>query len=82
MDIDWHILNVLIQYLVLPAVIMIWQHEKRLGGHDKEILKALTILDERNKRRDEDREEVASILRDLRTEIARLAERIEKLGSR
>jgi len=73
------VLNLLIQWLILPAIMWVWTHERRINGLERDIIKTLTILEERNKRRDEDKMEVADLMKELRNEIARLGQRIEKI---
>lgn len=90
---DWALLDRVMQWLVIPAAIVAWQYarglnarqsvlEKQLGETQSEIKRILTILEERQKRRDEDRTEVAEAVRELRGAIQSLHNDIKSLGSR
>ena len=61
----WSILDRLMQWLILPAIAFLWAMNGRLSSHDREILRILTILEERNSRRDEERLDLARILSSL-----------------
>jgi L-lactate utilization protein LutB len=61
----WSILDRLMQWLILPAVAFIWAMNGRVSAHDREILRILTILEERNARRDEERVDLAKVIDQL-----------------
>jgi hypothetical protein len=51
-------------------------HNQKLGSHEKEVLRIMTLLAERKDQRDEDRAELKEALRDLRAAILRLDQRL------
>lgn len=86
---DWSMLDRVMQWLVIPAGVAAWQFarslsarqsvlEKQLNETQSEIKRILTILEERQRRRDEDRTEVADALRELRGAIINLHEEIKR----
>lgn len=84
---SWTWINAIVQWLVLPMIAIIWTHEKRLNGNDKEILRLLTILEERERNRSIIREQEHDTnlrLEQLITEQARtqkeLASELHKLA--
>jgi hypothetical protein len=79
---DFSVINGLLQWVVAPALVWIWSHERRLASGEREILKLLTILEERNKQRDNDKIAEAEVLRDLRDQIKRLADKLDRLDER
>jgi hypothetical protein len=55
---------------------ILWVHNQKIGAHDKEVLRIMTLLSERKEQRDEDRAELKEALRDLRAAILRLDQRL------
>jgi hypothetical protein len=51
-------------------------HHQKIGSHEKEALRIITLLAERKDQRDEDRAELKEALRDLRAAILRLDQRL------
>ena len=82
MNLDLPVIHSVLQWVVAPALVWLWTHERRLASGEREILRLLTIIDERHKQRDEDRQAEAEILRDLRDQIRRLADKLDKLDER
>lgn len=81
MDADiWMLVDRLMQWLILPAVGVLWAMNGRVSKQEKEILRILTILEERNHRRDEDREDTSKIFARLYEAIESLSTKIDKIG--
>lgn len=81
MDPDvWVVLDRLMQWLIIPAAGAVWWLTNRMGSMDREILRILTVLEERNSRRSEDREETAAAFKQLREAIQKLTEKIDTLA--
>lgn len=76
----WMVMDRVMQWLILPALGVIWAINTRIGKHEKEILRIMTILEERNRRREEDREDVSATFKQLREAITALAEKIDNLA--
>jgi len=72
-------INAIMQWLIVPAVVVIWQLNGRISRQEREILRILTILEERERRRDEDREDNAQIFKNLHAAIETLSVKIDRL---
>jgi hypothetical protein len=75
----WEILDRAVQWGVIPLCALLWWMHQRQATQDGHIERILTIIDERERRRTEDREthsgemkSVADAIRDLKTEIHQL----------
>jgi len=75
----WPIISSLTQWLVIPAIAVIWGLNKRQSAQEKEILRILTILEERDKRRSEDREDASEVFVTLRAAIEKLSDKIDHI---
>jgi hypothetical protein len=73
------IVNAAMQWLIVPAVVVIWQLNGRISRQEREILRILTILEERDKRRNEDRENNSEIFKNLHAAIETLSAKIDRL---
>lgn len=80
-DAVWQFLDRLVQWLILPAIAVIWSMNNRLSMHDREILRILTILEERDHRRGEDREDWQVTVKTLREATQVLAEKISRMNT-
>jgi RNAse (barnase) inhibitor barstar len=77
MDIElWTLLDALMTWVIIPMAAVLWVHNQKIGGHEKEVLRIMTLLSERKDQRDEDRAELKEALRDLRAAILRLDQRL------
>ena len=77
MDIElWTLLDALMTWIIIPMAAVLWVHNQKIGGHEKEVLRIMTLLSERKDQRDEDRAELKEALRDLRAAILRLDQRL------
>lgn len=74
-----HVLDRLIQWLVIPLVMWVVWLNKQSNKHDKEIYKILTVLEERNKTRDEDLNRQQEATRQLHEAIEKLSLRLDRL---
>lgn len=79
--IDWNLVDRLLQYVVIPALAWVWALQKQTTNHEKILLRIETMLDERQRHRDEDKKEFAEAIRglndtikELRADIVRVAE--------
>jgi hypothetical protein len=72
-------INAIMQWLIVPAVVVIWQLNGRISRQEREILRILTILEERDKRRNEDRENNSEIFKNLHAAIETLSVKIDRL---
>ena len=72
----WTMADALMKWVIIPMAAILWVHNQKLGGHEKEVLRIMTLLSERKDQRDEDRSELKEALRDLRAAILRLDERL------
>lgn len=80
MTLDWHTLNAIIQYLIVPAIVWLWAHDKRLDAHDREITKLVTILQEREKAAQANIQREADAMSDLRDIMAKMSDRLDALA--
>lgn len=78
----WTVLDRLMQWLIIPAAAGMWFLNTSVSKHDREILRILTILEERNHRRDEDRDDNKAAFEKLYTAIEHLTEKIDSIGAR
>jgi len=74
----WEIVDRVMQWLIVPGIVMVWWLNQRQSTLDREILRILTILEERNSRRSEDRETDAASYRRLQASIDSLAEKLDR----
>ena len=74
----WMALDRLMQWLVIPAVVIAWHVLGRVNNHEKDILRILTMLEERNARRAEDREDTTAAIKSVHAEVVGLGSRIER----
>ena len=77
----WTFFDALMTWVIIPIVAMLWVHNQKIGSHEKEVLRILTLLSERKHQRDEDRAELKDALRDLRAAILRLDQRLAEFGA-
>lgn len=76
----WPIVQSLVQWLVIPAIVIIWNISKRQTQQEKEILRILTIIEERDKRRTEDRDSNMEVFQALRASIEKLHDKIDHIA--
>ena len=72
----WTLFDALMKWVIIPMAAMLWVHNQKIGAHEKEVLRIMTLLSERKDQRDEDRAELKEALRDLRAAILRLDQRL------
>lgn len=72
----WTLFDALMTWVIIPMGAVLWVHNQKIGSHEKEVLRIMTLLSERKDQRDEDRAELKEALRDLRAAILRLDERL------
>jgi len=72
----WTLFDALMKWVIIPVAAVLWVHNQKLGSHEKEVLRIMTLLAERKDQRDEDRAELKEALRDLRAAILRLDQRL------
>ena len=75
----WTVLDRVVQWLIIPALVAAWYLNRRVDSQEREILRILTILEERNQRRSEDREDSAAAFTALRGAIERLSSKIDEI---
>lgn len=75
----WFVADRVIQWLVLPLLVGWWHLIKRMDGADREILRIVTMLEERANRRLEDRDEQERAIAALTRAIEKLEAKIDKL---
>jgi hypothetical protein len=71
------VVDIIARYLIIPLLGWLWVHDRKLNNQDKEIARLIAILNERDHRRTEDREDQAQILRDLSSAIRLLNNKLE-----
>ena len=76
----WTMVDALMKWVIIPMAAILWVHNQKLGAHEKEVLRIMTLLSERKDQRDEDRAELKEALRDLRAAILRLDERLAEFA--
>jgi hypothetical protein len=76
-EIDFAVIDRLVQWLIIPAIAFIWALQGRVGKSEREILRILTILEERNVRRDEDRQDSAKTVALLHEAITKLNDKLD-----
>lgn len=74
-----YLLDRIIQWLVIPLLMGFVWLSKQSSKHDKEIYKILTILEERNKMRDEDLKRNQEVQNNLYLSMEKLSTRIDNL---
>ena len=72
----WTLFDAMMKWVIIPMAAMLWVHNQKIGSHEKEVLRIMTLLSERKDQRDEDRAELKEALRDLRAAILRLDQRL------
>ena len=72
----WTLFDAMMKWVIIPMAAMLWVHNQKIGSHEKEVLRIMTLLSERKEQRDEDRAELKEALRDLRAAILRLDQRL------
>ena len=77
----WALFDALMTWVIIPMVAVLWVHNQKIGSHEKEVLRIMTLLSERKDQRDEDRAELKEALRDLRAAILRLDQRLAEFGA-
>jgi ribosomal protein L29 len=85
-NIDWPLIDRLIQWLILPAIAWLWALQTRATDTERSILRVegeiarlLTVLEERERRRVEDREEFAEAVKELKAAITGLSAKLDQL---
>lgn len=85
--IDWTLLERLVQWVIIPAIAWVWSIQRSVSDSDKRIsqlfsenLRILTILEERQKGGDEYKVNMAEALRDLRSVIKSLDDKLDHIG--
>ena len=76
----WTLFDALMKWVIIPMAAILWVHNQKLGSHEKEVLRIMTLLSERKDQRDEDRAELKEALRDLRAAILRLDQRLAEFA--
>ena len=72
----WTLFDALMTWVIIPMAAVLWVHNQKIGSHEKDVLRIMTLLSERKDQRDEDRAELKEALRDLRAAILRLDQRL------
>jgi RNAse (barnase) inhibitor barstar len=72
----WTLFDALMKWVIIPMAAVLWVHTQKIGNHEKDVLRIMTLLSERKDQRDEDRAELNDALRDLRAAILRLDQRL------
>lgn len=78
--VDWNLLNAFIQWVVIPLVVLAWRHNDRLAGHDKDITKVVTIIEQQEVTRVELRRYEVEAIQQLASTVAKLDARIDELS--
>ena len=82
MIVEWETLDKIIQWLIIPVVAVAYNLYQRVNSQEKEILRILTILEERERRRNEDRETELSANRSLKESIDKLSSKLDDIMTR
>jgi len=77
----WLILDRMMQWLILPAIAVIWNVSNRTTKTEQEVLRILTILEERNARHNDEKINTAELFKELRSSIDKLTDKLDKLTS-
>lgn len=80
MSIDWEFARGVLELFILPALVWLWQQDRRIGGAEREILRLLTMLEEREKTRLSLREMETDAIERLQASIESLHQRLDDLG--
>lgn len=75
-DFIWPTIQWIVTVAVIPLTIMVFS---TLRQHDRDILRMLTILDERNKRHDVERDDMRAVLQEIRDTMKELRGAIRRL---
>ena len=79
MTVEWEVLDKIIQWLIIPLVVVAYILYQRVNSQEKEILRILTILEERERRRNEDRETELSANKALKESIDKLNTKLDDM---
>ena len=79
MILEWETLDKIIQWLIIPVVAVAYNLYQRVNSQEKEILRILTILEERERRRNEDRETELSANKALKESIDKLNTKLDDM---
>ena len=79
MIVEWETLDKIIQWLIIPVVAVAYNLYQRVNSQEKEILRILTILEERERRRNEDRETELSANKALKESIDKLNTKLDDM---
>ena len=82
MTVEWEVLDKIIQWLIIPLVAVAYNLYQRVNSQEKEILRILTILEERERRRNEDRETELSANKSLKESIDKLSAKLDDIMSK
>ena len=82
MTVEWEVLDKIIQWLIIPLVVVAYNLYQRVNSQEKEILRILTILEERERRRNEDRETELSANKSLKESIDKLSAKLDDIMSK
>lgn len=82
MTLDWQFINALIQWLIIPMVVMIWRGNERINTFERDLLRVVTIIGEQDKARTLVRQHEADAVMRLEAAIAKQATAIDKLNER
>ncbi len=81
------IIEAIVQWLIAPMVVLLWQHNRRHGEHEKKFIRneaenrrILTILEERSLQRGEDNERFNKTLEKLGAAIEKLNDRLDRIN--
>lgn len=85
----WPILDRVMQWLIIPAIAALWALHAKLNASDsinaarhsdaeKNILRLMTILEERDKQRQNDNRHAEKAFSDLQEVIEKLSERLDR----
>lgn len=80
MQIDWTILNSIVQWLVLPMIAVIWKIYEKTFQHDRDLTRLLTMFEEREKARLDIRIAEASAIDELKRAIENMNGKLEELS--
>jgi hypothetical protein len=76
----WNLADRLMQWLIVPGVVVIWWLTQRQSEIEREVLRIITILEERNVRRTEDQAANLSAIAELKAAIDKLTDKIDRMG--
>lgn len=74
----WPLIDRLIQWLIIPAIVVLWSLHSRQNESERHILRLMTIMEERDKQYQADNRHAEGAFNSLKEVIEKLSERMDR----